>query len=179
MSDGTVKVVTRAHGVADVNEVLVADLDRSMTGSVLRHGDEGYDESRTIWNAMIDKSPAFIARCESTADVKHAVDFARHHGLLLAVRGGGHNIAGNAVCDGGMMIDLSPMNFVRVDKDSKIAQVGPGSTLGDVDRETQAHGLATPTGINSTTGIAGLTLGGGFGWLSRKYGLTADNLVGA
>jgi len=179
MSSGTVKVVTRGHGVADLNESQVADLDRMMTGSVLRHGDDGYDESRTIWNAMIDRSPAFIARCETTADVKHAVDFARKHGLLLAVRGGGHNIAGNAVCDGGMMIDLSPMNFVRVDTQSKIAQVGPGATLGDVDRQTQAHGLATPTGINSTTGIAGLTLGGGFGWLSRKYGLTADNLVGA
>ena len=154
-------------------------LDRKMTGSVLYPSDDGYDEARTIWNAMVDRRPALIARCESTADVKHAVDFARDHGLLLSVRGGGHNIAGNAVCDDGLMIDLSRMNFVRVDTEAKTAAVGPGATLGDVDGETQKYGLATPTGINSTTGIAGLTLGGGFGWLSRKYGLTADNLIGA
>ncbi len=154
-------------------------LDRTMKGSLLHPSDDGYDEARTIWNAMVDRRPALIARCESTADVKHAVDFARNHGLLLSIRGGGHNIAGNAVCDNGLMIDLSRMNFVRVDSEAKTAAVGPGATLGDVDGETQKHGLATPTGINSTTGIAGLTLGGGFGWLSRKYGLTVDNLIGA
>jgi FAD/FMN-containing dehydrogenase len=128
---------------------------------------------------MIDRRPALIARCENTADVKRAVDFARDFGLLLSIHGGGHNIAGNAVCDDGLMIDLSPMNFVRVDAEAKTAAVGPGATLGDVDGETLKHGLATPVGINSTTGIAGLTLGGGFGWLSRKLGLTADNLIGA
>jgi FAD/FMN-containing dehydrogenase len=157
----------------------VEALDRTMKGSVLQPSDDGYDEARTIWNAMIDRRPALIARCESTADVRHAVDFARNHGLVLSIRGGGHNIAGNAVCDNGLMIDLSRMNFVRVDSEAKTAAVGPGATLGDVDGATQKHGLATPTGINSTTGIAGLTLGGGFGWLSRKYGLTVDNLIGA
>jgi len=154
-------------------------LAASMKGALLRPSDEGYDESRTIWNAMVDRRPLVVARCESAADVGHAIAFARDHGLLVSVRGGGHNIAGNAVCDDGLMIDLSRMNEVRVDTSSKTAKVGPGATLGDVDRETQKHGLALPTGINSTTGIAGLTLGGGFGWLSRKYGLTADNLVGA
>jgi FAD/FMN-containing dehydrogenase len=160
-------------------EADVEALDRTMKGSVLQPSDDGYDEARTIWNAMIDRRPALIARCESTADVRHAVDFARNHGLVLSIRGGGHNIAGNAVCDNGLMIDLSRMNFVRVDSEAKTAAVGPGATLGDVDGATQKHGLATPTGINSTTGIAGLTLGGGFGWLSRKYGLTVDNLIGA
>ncbi len=154
-------------------------LDRAMNGAVLRPASDGYDEARTIWNAMIDRRPSLIARCESTADVKHAVDFARDHALVLSIRGGGHNIAGNAVCDDGLMIDLSRMNSVRVDPEARTAAVGPGATLGDVDRATQQHGLATPTGINSTTGIAGLTLGGGFGWLSRKHGLTADNLIGA
>ena len=154
-------------------------LAASMSGALLRPSDDGYDESRTIWNAMVDRRPLAVARCESAADVALAIAFAREHGLLVSVRGGGHNIAGNAVCDDGLMIDLSRMNAVRVDAGAKTAKVGPGATLGDVDRETQKHGLAVPTGINSTTGIAGLTLGGGFGWLSRKYGLTADNLVGA
>jgi FAD/FMN-containing dehydrogenase len=128
---------------------------------------------------MIDRRPALIARCTGAADVMLAVDFAREHGLLLAVRGGGHNIAGNAVCDGGMMIDLSRMNLVRVDPQTRTAHVGAGATLGELDHETQAFGLATPTGINSTTGVAGLTLGGGFGWLSRKYGMTVDALTAA
>jgi FAD/FMN-containing dehydrogenase len=154
-------------------------LDQMMKGSVLHPSDDGYDEARTIWNAMIDRRPALVARCECTTDVKHAVDFGRNHGLLVSIRGGGHNIAGNAVCDDGLMIDLSRMNFVRVDADAKTAAIGPGATLGDVDGETLKYGLATPVGINSTTGIAGLTLGGGFGWLSRKYGLTVDNLTGA
>ena len=131
-----------------------------MHGTLLHPSDDGYDEARTVWNATVDRRPALIARCESTADVKHAVDFARDHGLLLSMKGGGHNIAGNAVCDDGLMIDLSLMNSVSVDAGAKTAAVGPGATLGDVDGETQKFGLATPTGINSTTGIAGLTLGG-------------------
>ena len=157
----------------------VEALKGAMRGALLRPGEAGYDESRTIWNAMIDRRPALIARCTGAADVMLAVNFAREHGLLLAVRSGGHNIAGNAVCDDGMMIDLSPMKLVRIDPAARIAHVGPGATLGDFDHEAQAFGLATPTGINSTTGLAGLTLGGGFGWLSRKWGMTIDSLVAA
>ena len=148
-----------------------------MQGAVLDEQSPAYEEARTIWNAMIDRRPALIAQCATAADVAKAVRFARDNRLLVAVRGGGHNIAGNAVCDDGLMIDLSPMKSVRVDAASKRAWVEPGATLADVDRETQAFGLALPTGINSTTGIAGLTLGGGFGWITRKYGLTIDNLL--
>src|SRR5690606_13486529 len=136
-------------------------------------------EARTIWNGMIDRRPGLIVRCAGAADVVSAVWFARDNDLLVAVRGGGHNIAGNAVCDGGLLIDLSPMQSVRADTAARRAWVEPGATLADVDKETQAFGLAVPTGINSTTGIAGLTLGGGFGWLTRKLGLTLDNLLSA
>jgi FAD/FMN-containing dehydrogenase len=128
---------------------------------------------------MIDKRPAIIARCENAADVTAAVNYGRDHSLSIAIHGNGHNIAGNALCDDGIVIDVSPMNSVQVDPATRRALVGPGATLGDLDAATAEHGLATPTGINSTTGIAGLTLGGGFGWLSRKYGLTADNLLAA
>ena len=148
-------------------------------GDVLVPGDARYDEVRQIWNAMIDRRPAVIARCGSADDVVQAVNFGRTRGLVISIRGGGHNIAGNAVCDGGLMIDLSPMKAVQVDPKARVATVEPGCTLGDFDAVVQAHGLATPTGINSTTGIAGLTLGGGFGWLSRKYGMTIDNLLSA
>jgi len=150
-----------------------------LRGRVLRPGDAGYDDARTVWNAMIDRRPALVAQCAGTADVMTAVDFAREHDLLLAVKGGGHNIAGNGVCDDGLVVDLSGMKSVRVDPDSQTARVEPGVTLGELDHETQAFGLATPVGYNSTTGVAGLTLGGGFGWLSRKYGLTIDNLRSA
>ena len=148
-------------------------------GDVLRPADTSYDETRQIWNATIDRKPALIARCTSTGDVVEAVKFARKHDLLVSVRGGGHNIAGNAVCDDGLMIDLSLMKEVRVDAKARRASVGPGCTLGDFDAAALAHGLATPVGINSTTGVAGLTLGGGFGWLSRKFGMTVDNLLAA
>ncbi|HEX7079241.1 MAG TPA: FAD-binding oxidoreductase [Candidatus Eisenbacteria bacterium] len=151
----------------------------AMRGAVLRPGDAGYEEARRIWNAMIDRRPALIARCEGTADVLAAVSFARRHKLRIAVRGGGHNIAGNAVCDDGLVIDLSPMRSVRVDPVAKRAVAGGGTLLGDFDHETQAFGLAAPVGINSTTGLAGLTLGGGFGWLSRRFGLAVDNLIAA
>ncbi|WP_435105473.1 FAD-binding oxidoreductase [Arhodomonas sp. AD133] len=154
-------------------------LAQRMQGTVVLPGDDTYDEARRIWNATIDRKPAIIARCASAVDVVEAVKFAREHEMLVSVRGGGHNIAGNAVCDDGLVIDLSAMKSVQVDPDARRASVEPGCTLADVDAATQAHGLATPLGINSTTGVAGLTLGGGFGWLSRKYGMTVDNLIAA
>jgi FAD/FMN-containing dehydrogenase len=152
-------------------------LRAGLRGTMCLPGEAGYEDARTIWNAMVDRRPAAIVRAAKAADVMSAIRFAREHQLLLAVRGGGHNIAGNAVCDGGLMLDLSPMKSVRVDAAARTARVEPGVTLGEFDREAQAFGLATPTGINSTTGVAGLTLGGGFGWISRKYGLTVDNLL--
>jgi len=155
----------------------VDTLRGQLRGALLLPGEPGYDESRSLWNAMIDRRPAAIVRAAGAADVIQAVTFAGEHQLLLAVKGGGHNIAGNAVCEGGLLLDLSRMKSVRVDPFARTARVEPGATLADLDRETQHFGLATPTGINSTTGVAGLTLGGGFGWLSRKLGLTIDNLL--
>lgn len=157
----------------------LAALRASLRGALCLPGEAGYEQARTIWNAMIDRRPAAIVRASGAADVIHAVNFAREQGLRIAVRGGGHNIAGNAVCDGGLMLDLTPMKSVRVDPAARTARVEPGVLLGELDREAQAFGLATPLGINSTTGVAGLTLGGGFGWLSRKFGLTIDNLLAA
>jgi FAD/FMN-containing dehydrogenase len=157
----------------------VEELRGSLSGEVLLPRDLAYDSARTIWNATIDKRPALIVRCATTSDVVNAVNFARSNGLLLAVRGGGHNIAGNALCDDGVVIDLSNMKSATVDPVARRAVVEGGATLHDFDVAAQAHGLATPLGINSTTGIAGLTLGGGFGWLSRKYGMTIDNLESA
>ncbi|HET6373038.1 MAG TPA: FAD-binding oxidoreductase [Candidatus Polarisedimenticolia bacterium] len=150
-----------------------------LRGAFCLPGEPGYEEARTLWNAMIDRRPAAVVRAVSAADVMRTVRLASEHKLLLAVRGGGHNIAGNAVCDGGLMLDLSLMKSIRVDPGARTARVEPGARLADLDRETQAFGLAVPVGINSTTGVAGLTLGGGFGWLSRKYGLTVDNLISA
>jgi FAD/FMN-containing dehydrogenase len=160
------------------NEVVEA-FKATLRGPVLLPGDPGYDEARSIWNGMIDRRPAMIVRCAGTADVVAAVGFARENGLPLAVRGGGHNIAGSALCDDGLVIDLSGMRDVHVDPRSRLAWVGGGALLSDVDHETQSCGLAVPLGINSTTGAGGLTLGGGFGWLSRMYGLSVDSLVGA
>jgi FAD/FMN-containing dehydrogenase len=148
-------------------------------GELVFTHDAGYEEVRALWNGMIDLHPALIARCSDAADVATAVNFAREHNMLISVRGAGHNIAGKASCDGGLMIDLSSLTAIKVDEQNKTAIVGPGATLGHVDKATQAFGLAVPVGINSTTGIAGLTLGGGFGWLTRKYGLTVDNLISA
>jgi FAD/FMN-containing dehydrogenase len=146
-------------------------------GSCLIAGDESYDEARVIWNGSADKHPAIIAQCVGAADVIDAVIFAREHDLRVAVRGGGHNVAGNAVCDDGLVIDLSAMNSVRVDLKARTARAGGGCTIGDVDRETQAFGLAAPLGVVSLTGIAGLTLCGGLGWLRSKYGMACDALV--
>lgn len=162
--------------VTQMKSVSTDALEARLRGTLLRPEDEGYDEARQVWNGMIDRRPALIVQCAGVADVIQAVNFGRDNDLLVAVRGCGHNIAGHAVCDDGLVIDLSRMKSVRVDPGTQTARVEPGASLGDFDREAQAFGLATPLGINSTTGVAGLTLGGGFGWLSRKYGMTIDNL---
>jgi FAD/FMN-containing dehydrogenase len=154
----------------------IETLQGALRGQVLQPNDAGYEEARQIWNAMIERRPALIVRCQGCADVRQAVVFARENELPIAVRGGGHNIAGSALCEGGLVIDLSPMKSVRVEPAERRAYVEPGATLGDFDHEAQAFGLATPLGINSTTGVAGLTLGGGFGWLSRRFGMSVDNL---
>lgn len=159
-----------------IEETTLEAFGDQLRGDLLQRGDEGYDEARTVWNAMIDKQPKAIARCAGAADVITAVEFARDLNLPLAVKGGGHNVAGNALCDGGLVIDLSQMNAVRVDPNANLARVQGGATMGDLDHETQAFGLATTGGIVSTTGVAGLTLGGGLGYLARKYGLTQDNV---
>jgi FAD/FMN-containing dehydrogenase len=153
------------------------ELKGTIKGNIFVPDDSGYDEARQIWNAMIDRRPAVIAQCVQADDVPPIIQFARKNGLELSIRGAGHNIAGNALCDNGVMIDFSRMKTVRVDAGKRRAYVEPGATLANFDEAVQAHGLATPVGINSTTGIAGLTLGGGFGWLTRKYGMTIDNLV--
>ena len=140
-------------------------------------GDSQYDEVRVIWNAMIDRKPGIIVQCEKAGDVAPSIAFARKHDLEITIRGAGHNIAGNSISDGGLLIDFSLMKQVNVNTTTNRATVEPGVTLGDFDAAVQKYGLATPVGINSTTGIAGLTLGGGFGWLTRKYGMTVDNLL--
>ena len=161
------------------DERAVDDLRARLHGAVLQPGDEGYDESRTVWNGMIDKYPTMVVRCRGAADVIAALEFAREAALEFTVKGGGHSVAGHSTIDDGLLIDLSEMDDVRVDPDAKTARVGPGATLADLDHETQAFGLATATGAVSVTGIAGLTLGGGKGHLSRAYGLTCDNLRSA
>ena len=173
------RIITTSGAETVLKETAVEAFKASLRGKLLTADCAGYDEARAIWNAMIDRRPALIVRCVGTVDVIRAVDFAQRNKLLIAVRGGGHNIAGNAVCDGGLMIDLSPMKSVRVNPETRRAYVEPGATLSDFDHEAQAFGLATPLGINSTTGVAGLTLGGGFGWLSRKHGMSVDNLISA
>jgi len=160
-------------------EAILTEFKSHFGGDILLPGDPGYDDTRQIWNGMIDRKPALIARCKSAGDIGQSVQFGRDQGLVVAIRGGGHNIAGNAVCDDGLMIDLSLMKKVEVDPKARRATVEPGCILADFDAVAQKHGLATPLGINSTTGVAGLTLGGGFGWLSRKYGMTIDNLLAA
>jgi FAD/FMN-containing dehydrogenase len=157
----------------------VESLRATFRGEVLLPADAGYDEAREIWNGMFDRRPAIITRCAGTSDVISAVNFARESGLRVAVKGGGHNSAGTAVCDDGIMIDLSLMRRINVDKEKKTARVDGGALLGDADRETQLHGLAISSGIISHTGVGGLTLGGGMGWISRKYGLSIDNLISA
>jgi FAD/FMN-containing dehydrogenase len=166
----------------DVRQLQSEDVDAfaaQVQGGVLRGGDAAYDEARKVWNGMVDRRPALIARCTTEADVQAGVRFASSHRMLLSVRGGGHHIAGNAVAEGGLVLDMAGMRGVSVDAAKRTARVGAGALLSDFDQAAQAHGLATPLGINSTTGVAGLTLGGGFGWLTRRHGLTIDNLLSA
>jgi FAD/FMN-containing dehydrogenase len=157
----------------------VAELGKGFAGPLLQPNEPGYDDARKIWNGSGDRRPALIARCTGVSDVIAAVRFARKTDVLTAVRGGGHSIPGHSCCDDGLMIDLSPMKGIRVDPRSATAQAQPGVKWGEFDRETAVFGLAVPGGYVSTTGIAGLTLGGGIGWLGRKHGLTCDNLIGA
>jgi len=172
----TQNLVAASGRESDIDAAAIESFAQRLRGGLLRPGDAGYGETRRVWNGTIDRRPALIARCRGTADVVDAVSFAREHELLVSVRGGGHNVAGTAVCDGGLMIDLSLMRGVYVDPHARTARVQGGATWGDVDRETQVFGLATPGGAISTTGVAGLTLGGGYGHLRRKYGLSCDNL---
>ena len=160
-----------------LNEMLIQEFERALRGRVIRPGDEGYDSGRRVWNGMIDRYPAIIAYCRDVDDIITSVRFGRDHGLLTAVRSGGHNVAGNSVCDGGLMIDLSGMKSIVLDTASRTARAQAGLNWGEFDRATQNYGLATTGGIVSRTGIAGLTLGGGIGWLMRKFGSTCDNLL--
>ncbi len=166
-------------GSSILERAVIDEFKASLNGPLLHPGEAGYDDARKIWNGMIDRRPALIACCRGVADIVHSVNFARTHELLVAVRGGGHNVAGNAACDGGLMIDLSGMRSIRVDPVQRTARAEAGATWGEFDRETQAFGLATPGGQISTTGVAGLTLGGGWGHLARRYGLASDNLISA
>ncbi len=172
-------VKTISNGTVTLEESTVADFGASLRGELIEPWHPAYDEARTIYNAMIDKHPALIARCRDVADVIAAVNFARTNDLLLAVRGGGHNGPGLALCDDGLVIDLSLMKGIRVDPTRRTVRVEPGCRWGDVDHAAHAFGLAVPTGVISTTGVPGLTLGGGHGYLTRKYGLTIDNLLEA
>jgi FAD/FMN-containing dehydrogenase len=169
----------QATNINALNPSNINALKAGIRGTVIVPGDETYDSARTIWNATIDRHPAVVVRCANVSDVVTAVNYARDNRLPLAIRSGGHNIAGNAMCDDGLVVDLSQMKAVHVEPAARRVTVEAGATLADLDAATQARGLATPLGINSTTGVAGLTLGGGFGWLSRKYGMTVDNLESA
>src|SRR5579884_27615 len=160
-----------------INPTTLQNFKANLHGELIVPGDETYDNARRVWNGMIDKYPAAIARCVDVADVVRAVQFARNQHLEVAVRGGGHSFAGNGTCDGGLVIDLSPMKRVQVDPVKRIARVQAGLTLGECLREMQPFGLGIPVGTASETGLAGLTLGGGTGWLMGKYGLTIDNLL--
>jgi FAD/FMN-containing dehydrogenase len=168
----------QADGVAALSSEALDGLRAEVRGEVIGRGDARYQDTRQIWNGMIDRHPAAVVRCRGAADVGTALRFARTHGLPVSVRGGGHNVSGNALCEG-LVVDLALMNDVRVDPDRRVVRAGGGATLGDIDHETQAYGLAVPTGIVSKTGIGGLALHGGMGFLTRKYGLSCDNLVGA
>ena len=173
------RIATSEGADAILEEAVVEAFAGALRGPLLRPEQDGFDRARVVWNGMIDRRPALIARCAGVSDVIAAVRFARTHRLLVSVKGGGHNITGNAVCEGGLMIDLSPMKGMWVDPVKRIARAQAGLTWGEFNRETQAFGLATTGGVVSTTGIAGLTLGGGLGWLMGSHGLSCDNLLSA
>jgi FAD/FMN-containing dehydrogenase len=163
-----------------LGEATVQELRESVRGAIFTPSDDGYSEASRVWNGAHDgRRPALVVQCSGAADVIAAIGFARSNHLTIAVRGGGHSVAGFSTCDGGLVIDLSALSGVRIDLEAKRATVGGGAVWADVDHETQAHGLATTGGLVSTTGVAGFTLGGGIGWLMRKHGLACDNLVGA
>jgi len=174
MGESQSNVDTKKHAVQDRD---VNELRDRLRGQIITAVDEGYEAARRIWNGMIDKRPALIVRCAGTADVIAAVHFAREHALPLSVRAGGHNVSGKSLCDDGLVIDLSLMRGIHVDPAARCVRVQAGATLGDIDHETQPFGLAVPLGLVSRTGVAGLCLHGGVGWLTRKYGLTLDNLI--
>jgi FAD/FMN-containing dehydrogenase len=176
---GDQRITTTGGGERTVSSAAIDSFKSQLRGELLRADDQGYDPARKVWNGMIDKRPALIARCIGAADVIACVRFARERDLLVSVRGGGHHYAGKSVCAGGLMIDLAPMKGIRVDPAERTARAQPGLRLGEFDRETQAFGLATTLGVNTDTGIAGLTLGGGYGWLGGKSGLACDNLRSA
>lgn len=176
--DKAMKAKTLEGSEIDLSENTIESLKKCLQGPMIFPGGDGYDQSRRVWNGMIDRRPAFVVRCLGAADVIASVQFARSHNLLLCIKSGGHNIAGLATIDGAMMLDMSLMRGVWVDTQRRIAHAQAGCMLGDVDRETQVHGLAAVLGFVSRTGIAGLTLGGGFGYLTRRFGYTVDNVVG-
>ena len=160
-----------------LDQITIQEFSKTLSQPLIMPIDPGYDEDRSVWNGMVDKRPAMIAKCLNIDDIKNCINFARSQDILVSIKGGGHNVAGRAVCNGGLMINLSQMNAVHVDQVKRTVKVESGATIGDLDKETQKYGLATPVGIVSKTGIAGLTLGGGFGYLARKHGLTIDNLL--
>lgn len=172
-----ITATTNTQATADLEDAAIDELRAAIRGGVLTPEDPEYDDVRVVYNAMSDRHPALIARCLGPADVAAAVRFAREHDLLIAVRGGGHSVAGHSTCNGGVMIDLSLMRGVHIDPEARTARVGGGAIWKDVDREAQLFGLATPGGVVSETGVAGLTLGGGLGWLRRRHGLSCDNLL--
>src|ERR1051325_6712871 len=162
-----------------LNEDFIAELKRNLRGRLIQPGDVDYDQTRKVYNAMIDKKPRLVAQCVDVADVIRCVNFARENNLLVSIRGGGHTAGGLGICDDGFVIDLGLIKYCRVDPAARTVTVGGGSVWGDVDHATHAFGLATPSGVISTTGVGGLTLGGGVGHLTRKCGLTIDNLLSA
>jgi hypothetical protein len=173
------KILTRENHLKEIPAIVLKDFEDKFNGKVLFEGDGDYDEARTVWNGMIDRKPAVIVQCKNTSDIQMAVKFAKKHHLLVSLKGGGHHVAGGAVCNQGFMIDLSEMKEVTLDPKNNRVIAEAGATWGDIDAVTQEKGLAVPGGVVSTTGIAGLTLGGGIGWLRRKFGLSCDNLIAA